>query len=60
MILNDIENFLLKVKMKPATFGRACNGDPNLIFDLRKGRRIWPETEQKIRSFMEQWKSDNQ
>ena len=38
--------------MAPVTFGRKALNDPHLVADIRKGRRLWPETESKVRAFM--------
>lgn len=43
--------------MAESTFGREALGDWRLIDDLRgrnrdRPRRLWPETEEKIRAFM--------
>ncbi len=56
-LLADIEAFISREKMAESTFGREALGDWRLISELRgdkrnKPRRIWPETEEKIRSFM--------
>jgi hypothetical protein len=56
-LLTDIENFLAVHGMAESTFGREALGDWRLIAELRgegraKPRRLWPETEAKVRDFM--------
>jgi hypothetical protein len=56
-LLTDIENFIANHGMAESTFGREALGDWRLIAELRgegrtKPRRLWPETEAKVRAFM--------
>lgn len=53
-LLQDIETFLEthKASLSATAFGDSAMGDRHLVRQLRTGRRIWPETEQKIRRFM--------
>jgi hypothetical protein len=51
-ISEAISEFLGQSGMSASTFGKKAIGDPNLVFDLGAGRRLWPETEGKIRKFM--------
>jgi len=56
-ILREIEAFIAQHDMAESTFGRSALGDWRLIAEMRGGkgrrpRRIWPETEAKIRGFM--------
>lgn len=53
-LLTDIERFLAATGMKPATFGAQALNDPPFVKQLREGRRVWPETEAKVRTFMAQ------
>ena len=50
-LLADIEAFLLRREMAPSSFG-AIIGDRHLVRQLRQGRRVWPETEARIRAKM--------
>lgn len=54
-IIADIERFLAETGMKESTFGRGAVKDWKLIGDIRKGRRLWPDTETRIRSFMDSY-----
>lgn len=51
--LSAVEAFLKTTGMTATAFGRGAVGDPGFVFDLRDGRRIWPETEGKVRAFIE-------
>jgi hypothetical protein len=51
-LLTDIEAFLTTHHMKPTRFGEDALKDRHFVRQLRKGRRVWPETEAKARHFM--------
>ncbi|WP_030538341.1 hypothetical protein [Sphingobium sp. DC-2] len=56
-ILSEIEAFIAAHGMAESTFGREALGDWRLIEELRgrngrRPRRLWPETEAKLRHFM--------
>ncbi|OAN52829.1 hypothetical protein [Sphingobium sp. TCM1] len=51
-LLSDIEAFLKAQALGAATFGDLVMKDRHLVRQLRNGRRLWPETERKIRHFM--------
>lgn len=56
-LLTDIEAFIARHDMAESTFGREALGDWRLIPELRgegraRPRRLWPETEAKVRAFM--------
>lgn len=38
--------------MTPTAFGKSALRDPRLVHGLRNGRRLWPETEAKVREFI--------
>lgn len=48
----EVEAFLDETGIAPTIFGRDALGDPNFVKDLKNGRRLWPETEAKVREFM--------
>jgi hypothetical protein len=48
----DVEAFLAETNMSQTAFGKAALKDPRLVHGLRKGRRLWPETEARVREFM--------
>ncbi|MBW6524450.1 hypothetical protein KZ810_13155 [Sphingomonas sp. RHCKR47] len=51
-ILSDVEAFLKATGMAATRFGDKAMGDRHLVRQLRGGRRLWPETEKKVRDFM--------
>lgn len=51
-LLEAIGAFLGAHDMSPIAFGRKALNDPHFVAQLREGRRVWPETEAKVRSFM--------
>jgi sulfate adenylyltransferase subunit 2 len=52
--LSDIERHLSAKSMEASAFGKQALGDPNFVFDLRKGRSPSARTMDKVRSFMGQ------
>lgn len=51
-LLQDIEAFLSEQEMGASYFGKVAVGNSELVPRLRRGGRVWPETEVKVRSFM--------
>lgn len=51
-LLQDIEAFLTKHEMGPTVLGHMALNDKHFVKNLREGRRVWPETEEKVRDFM--------
>jgi len=51
-LLPDIEAFLETHSVAPTAFGVMALNDRHLVRQLRRGRRLWPETEAKVRRFM--------
>lgn len=51
-LLDDIETFLDEAGISPTALGDQALGDRHFVRQLRNGRRVWPETEEKVRSFM--------
>lgn len=53
-LLQDIEAFLEthSATLSATAFGEMAMNDRHLVRTMRNGRRIWPETEAKIRRFM--------
>lgn len=52
-----IDAFIGTHAMSPVTFGRLAMKDPHFVRDIRSGRRVWPETEAKVRQFMAQYQA---
>lgn len=51
-LLSEIESFLSETEMGPSYFGKVATGNSELVMRLRSGRRVWPDTEAKVRAFM--------
>lgn len=56
-LLSDVEAFLKRTNMAPTPFGAEALGDRHFVRQLRAGRRVWPETEQKVRQFMAKYEA---
>ncbi len=52
--LLEIERFLGSAGMEPTALGKQALGDPNFVFDLRKGRSPSTRTIDKVRSWISQ------
>ena len=50
--LAEIEAYLAKSGLEPTSFGKQVLGDPNFVFDLRKGRSPSTRTMGKVREAM--------
>lgn len=57
-LLSDIEAFLSAHKMSATRFGEAAMNDRHLVRTLRTGRRLWPETEEKVRRYMVTYRAE--
>lgn len=51
-VLPEVEVFLAATGMAPTAFGDQALGDRHFVHQLRRGRRCWPETEEKVRAFI--------
>lgn len=51
-LLREIEAFLAETGMGPAYFGKCAADNSELVKRLRAGKRVWPETEAKVREFI--------
>ena len=60
-LLSDVLAFIETHHMPESTFGRLAVNDWAFIRDLRgdkgRARRLWPETEAKVRRFMATYKA---
>ena len=50
--ITDIDQFLARHGLEPSAFGKQALGDPNFIFDLKKGRSPSTRTMDKVRAYM--------
>jgi hypothetical protein len=51
-LIEEIEVFLGLTGMTPTRFSARATGDRHFVRQLRKGRRVWPETAERVRAFM--------
>lgn len=51
-LLEEIDTFLSETGMGESYFGKRATGNSELVSRLRNGRRVWPETEEKVRTFI--------
>lgn len=51
-LLREIDQFMSERRIGEHRFGLLAVGNGRLVERLKNGRRIWPETELKIRAFM--------
>jgi len=52
--LSEIERFLSSAGVDPTALGKQALGDPNFVFDLRKGRSPSTRTIEKVRGWIAQ------
>lgn len=54
VLLSEIDAFLGRsdVQISETAFGKLAVNDGHFVADLREGRRVWPETADKIRRFI--------
>lgn len=50
----DVDSFLSETGMGEVYFGKRACGNSRLVERLRDGRRVWPETIDRVRSFMDE------
>lgn len=51
-LLSEIDRFLADAGISEHRFGILAASNGRLVERLRNGGRIWPETEQRVRTFM--------
>jgi hypothetical protein len=52
-LLRRIERYLHKTRIAPTTFGRLCARDPQLVFDMRRGREPRLGLRRKITAYLD-------
>jgi hypothetical protein len=50
-----VERFLREYNMPPTKFGRLAAHDPRIVLDMRMGREVRAETEQRLSAFIENY-----
>lgn len=56
-LLAEIEAFCTATGIAPTTFGLLAMNDKAFFAQLRGGRRCWPETEARVRRFIDENRS---
>ena len=51
-LLDEIDTFVRINQLSESAFGRLAVNDWKLLRQLRAGRRMWPDTEDRVRTFM--------
>jgi hypothetical protein len=59
-LIHDIEAFCTQSGVAPTQFGLLALNDKAFVAQLRNGRRLWPETEAKVRKFMAEYQPTRQ
>lgn len=58
MLIDDIKAFCATHGLSIWQFGEKAVNDKSFVKNLEEGRRIWPETEAKVRRFMSTYRPD--
>ncbi|MBV7256342.1 hypothetical protein KCG44_06025 [Pacificimonas sp. WHA3] len=51
-IMVEIDRCIRSGSHSATRLGREAVGDPRLVFDMRRGRQLRPETEEKIMNYL--------
>jgi hypothetical protein len=51
-LLSEIDAFLEETGMGPTYFGKVAAKNSELVARLRAGRRVWPETAEQVRAYI--------
>ena len=54
-LIQEIESFLGRTSMAQSTFGYKAVNDGKFVERIKSGGRYWPETEQKVRDFIQSY-----
>ena len=57
-LLSEITAFCSAHGLAKTRFGELAMGDKPFVTQLENGRRVWPETEHKVRAFMAAYAPD--
>ena len=55
-LLSEVNKFLTETGMGVSYFGKVASGNSELVKRLESGGRVWPETAEKIRTFMSEYR----
>lgn len=56
-LLSEINAFLAETEMGVSYFGKIASGNSELVHRLKNGGRVWPETADRVRCFMKEYRS---
>jgi len=56
-LASDILSFCQRHEMTRTRFGRLALNDKPFVDQLLGGRRVWPDTEAKVRAFMQTYEA---
>jgi hypothetical protein len=59
-LIHDIDEFCKAHSMSPWQFGVLALNDKPFVKQVKDGRRVWPETEAKVRRFMREYRRPKQ
>ncbi|MEK9751603.1 MAG: hypothetical protein VW338_00105 [Rhodospirillaceae bacterium] len=48
----EVEGYMERRELTPSRFGILALGDPNFVFELRKGRAVSMDVADRVRRFM--------
>ena len=51
-LLEQIEAYLTRTRVRPSTFGRMAVGDPRFVDDLRAGRKPRSGTQDRVQRYL--------
>ena len=51
-LLHIVERHLRRHQITPNRFGKDAAGDPKRVFDLRRGRRVGPRLDARLRDYI--------
>lgn len=54
-LLTEIDSFCERHDLPPTRFGLLALNDKAFVAQIKNGRRLWPETEAKVRKFMAEY-----
>lgn len=57
-LIEDIDTFLTEVSMKPTRLGTNALGDPGFVSGLRNGRKVYSDTDEKVRAYMAAYRKE--
>lgn len=58
-LIEEIRTFLNVTQMGKTYFGKKSIGNSELVNRLEKGGRIWPDTERRVREFMDNYRQNS-